>query len=149
MKRKMQSFFSILLAVTLSAILFVACQKSDGTTKAEVVQSTESVVVIRVDEVEGEASLYDVMCELKESGKFDFVSEDSAFGQSIVSINGVENPADWSSYWASYTTDSENGNTEQAKSIDGVNWYYAMLGISSLKVKAGASYMFRFEKSTY
>ena len=149
MKRKIQTLFLSLISAIFSLTCVVACQKSDGTYQAEVLESTESVVVIRVDETDGEATLYDIMCTLKENGKLDFVSENSAYGQSIVSINGVENPADWSYYWASYTTDSQNGSVEQKQVIDGVEWYYAMAGISSLKVKAGCSYRFQYEKSSY
>lgn len=145
MKRKLQLFLTLIFTVIVFA--FSACQKTTENFKAEVVESSESIVVIRVDETDGNASLYEVMCALKEQGELNFVSEDSTYGQSIVSINGVENPADWSSYWVSYTTDSENGST--GKTVDGVEWYYAMAGISSLKVKAGHSYMFAYEQSSF
>ncbi len=145
MKRKIQLFFTILFTAIL--VVFSACQKDTGNIKAEVVESSESTVIIRVDEVDGDTTLYDVMRALKEQGELNFVSEDSTYGQSIVSINGVKNPSDWSCYWASYTTDSENGST--SKTVDGVEWYYAMAGISSLKVKANCSYMFVYEQSSF
>ena len=145
MKRKLQLFLTLIFTVIVFA--FSACQKDTGKIQAEVVESSESTVIIRVDEVNGDTTLYEVMCALKEQGALNFVSENSTYGQSIVSINGVENPVDWSYFWASYTTDSENGST--AKTVDGVEWYYAMAGISTLKVKAGHSYMFAYEQSSF
>ena len=110
-------------------------------------QSSQNVLEIRVDEVSGQVSLYDVMTKLKADGKFEFVSEDSAFGQSLISINGVAHTADWSWYWASYTTDEENGTTEIT--VDGKTWYYAAAGISDLKVTEGESYLFRYIEYVY
>ena len=144
MKRSMANFISFLLFVTLFA--FVGCQ-GGGETKATVVESSESTLVIRVEEVTGEATLYEVMTALKEDGKLDFVSELSSFGQSLVSINGVENAVDWSWYWASYTTDADNGT--DVVNIGGTEWYYSAAGISVLKVKAGESYMFQYIEYVY
>lgn len=140
----MANFISFLLFVTL--FVFVGCQ-GGGETKATVVESNESTLVIRVEEVTGEATLYEVMTALKEDGKLDFVSELSSFGQSLVSINGVENAADWSWYWASYTTDEDNGT--DVVNIGGTDWYYSAAGISDLKVKAGESYMFQYIEYVY
>ena len=151
MNRKF-TIVALLCALVCTMLSLGSCNFPDATqsvesTQIELVTSTQDTVVISVKEVTGAPTLYEVMLTLKGSGEFDFVSEDSAWGQSIVSINGVANPADWSSYWASYTTDEENGTDELT--VDGVTWYYSAAGISSLKVKAGCSYMFKFEKRSY
>ena len=146
MKRKTYQFFTLIFVVLTATVMLVCCKK-DGDFSAEVLQSTENVLEIRVDEVTGQVALYDVMLQLKADGKLDFVSEDSAFGQSLISINGVAHTADWSWYWASYTTDEENGTTEIE--LDGTTWYYAAAGISDLKVVAGESYMFRYIEYVY
>ena len=140
MKRITQFFLTVWLAV-LTAFAFVSCESS-GEANAEVLESTQSVLIISVSETDGNATLYDVMKELRADGKIDFKSESSTYGESLLSVNGVDNPPDWSWYWASYTTDEDNG-TDEVK-IDGETWYYSAAGISSLKVKKGEKYMFRY-----
>lgn len=146
LKRKLYSILILCLAVFTAVFGFVSCKK-DGNFKAEIVQSTQSVLEIYVEEVQGEVALYEVMKNLKEENKIEFVSEDSVFGQSLISINGVAHTADWSWYWASYTTDEENGTTEIT--VDGKTWYYSAAGISDLKVKAEERYMFRYIEYVY
>ncbi len=140
MKRIANVVLSLWFAVC-AAYVFAACQ-GGGVASAEVLESTESALVIYVKETDGNATLYDVMKELRKDGKMEFKSESSSYGQSLKSINGVENAADWSWYWASYTTDENNGT--DVIEIDGERWYYSAAGISYLKVKKGERYMFRY-----
>ncbi|MBQ8295663.1 MAG: hypothetical protein IJX87_04430 [Clostridia bacterium] len=145
MKRKTYHWLAVVLC--LWTAMMAACQKSGEVQSAEVLVSSDSVLTIRVVEAAENATLYDVMKKLKEEGKIEFVSENSTYGQSIVSINGVENPSDWSYYWASYTTDKDNG--EYAFTREETDWYYAAAGISYLPVKNGETYMFEYIENTY
>ena len=147
MKRKIVNVATFILAVIMSVFVFASCQKDGKIEQATLVESTETLVVIKVDKIQGEPTLFDAMTMLKEKGEMQFVSENSDFGQSIVSINGVANASDWSWYWASYTTDEENGTF--AFNRDNTDWYYAAAGISSLPVKEGEMYMFEYIEYVY
>lgn len=147
MTQKKNFLFTVLFVVCTLLFACTACQDTGNVKSAEVTESTQTRVLIRVNEVEGKAVLYDVMSALKEQGELDFVSENSPYGQSLVRINGVENADDWSYYWASYTTDSENGSF--AFTRDGVDWYYAAAGLSHLPVTAGEYYLFEYIENTY
>ena len=140
MKRFTCAVLTFLLAV-LTAFVCVGCQ-STGDAEGEVLQSSESVLIIRVTETDGNATLYDVMKKLRANGEIEFVSENSTYGQSLLSVNGVANTSDWSWYWASYTTDEANGLDEME--WEGETWYYSAAGMSSLQVKKGECYMFLY-----
>lgn len=147
MKRKIVNVATFILAVIMSVFVFASCKLEGKVEQATVIQSTNSILVIRIDAIQGEPTLFDAMTMLKEKGEMQFVSENSDFGQSIININGVENASDWSWYWASYTTDEENGTF--AFNRDNTDWYYAAAGISFLPVKEGEMYMFEYIEFVY
>ena len=64
----------------------------------------------------------------------------------IVSINGIENPADYSSCWMLYTSDAENANTAWGTvEYEGVEYGSAISGAEVLKIKEGQLYIWVFQ----
>ena len=140
MKRKFLSFVSLVATLIVSLCTIVACKPADkANLKASVVSSTETVVLIKVDEVSSETDkLIDAMAILKESGALDYIVS----GGMIQSINGKENKADWSACWMLYTSDSEMGNTEWGTyEYDNVSYASAISGAESLLLTEGAFYL--------
>lgn len=107
MKRKIYLLLTFLLTLTMSVLAFVSC-KEEGEAKAEVVSKTDIMVVIKVNETEGFATLLDAMTYLKNEGELNF----EITGGMVSSIEGKANPADWSACWMLYTSDTEMSNTE-------------------------------------
>ena len=64
----------------------------------------------------------------------------------ITSINGIENPADWSACWMLYTDDTENSNTEWG-TVEYKEKTYgsSMWGGETLKVKNGCVYIWVYQ----
>ena len=145
MKRKITSIFTLLLAVVFSALFLFACdKKGGGKVDASVVEQSESLLVIRVDELEGEATLLDVMNYLKDEEKITFVSESSKYGEAIISINGVKGGVTDNPCWMTYTSDTDEVNASLA--WGGYEYQGQMLGscnfgMSSMPVKAGCIYV--------
>ena len=107
MKRKTYALFTLLLTVIMSVCMLVACNKG-GSAKAEIISKTDTMVVIKVNETEGFATLLDAMTYLKEEGELTF----ELTGGMVSSIEGKANPADWSACWMLYTSDAEMSNME-------------------------------------
>ncbi len=139
MKRKFLSFVSLLATLIVSLCVIVGCMPTDkANLKASVVSSTDTVILIKIDEVASETDkLIDAMAILQENGALDY----TVSGGMIQSINGKENKADWSACWMLYTSDSEMANTEYTCEYDGVSYGSANLGAESLPVLKGAFYL--------
>lgn len=136
MKRRFISFFSLLVALFLSLACFVAC--GSGTVTAEVVETTDTLVVIRVKETDDKATLFDVMEVLQEENALQF----ELAGTMLKSLNGKANPADFSSCWMLYTSDDEMGNSAWGTyDYNGTVYKSATLGGEALIVSAGAYYV--------
>ena len=64
----------------------------------------------------------------------------------ITSINGIENPADFSSCWMLYTSDVENSNTAWGTvEYQGVKYGSAISGAETLKIKPDQLYIWVFQ----
>ena len=89
-----------------------------------------------------EMTLLEYMEILKADGELDF--EISA--GMITSINGIDNPADFSSCWMLYTSDAENSNaswgTVEYKEKE---YASAMYGAETLKIKQGCTYVWVYK----
>ena len=147
MKRKNHSIFSLLLLFMLSMYMFVGCQlftpkQEDGGVKATVVSATESLLVIKVEEAETEATLLSVMQTLQEEGKISFVIE----GGMVTEINGVANTANYNPCWMLYTSDAELSNTAWG-TVEFNNQTYgsAVVGAESLTVIAEGYYIWSYQ----
>ena len=140
MKRKLYSFLTLICTLVFSAILFCGCDS--GPVKASVVEKTDAMVVIKVEKVEEEATLMRVMETLKDEGKLDF----KVVSGMITEVNGVANPADFSSCWMLFTSDSELSNTEWGTvEYNGATLGSAMVGADTLPVVEGAYYVWSFQ----
>ena len=146
MKRKLYSFFTLVCALIFTACLFVCCQKEEGGVKATVAQTTENLVVIQVDEVDGEATLLSVMESLQEKGELQFVIS----GGMVTEINGKINATDFSYCWMLYTSDTEFSSTEFGSvAYNGKTYGQASKGASDLLVKEGEYYIWAYEAWRY
>lgn len=144
MKRKILSILTFVLVAVCSAFLFIGCDKETnaGVKKATVLEKSEVLLVIRVDEIEGEPVLYDVLTFLQNEGEISFVCSDSTYGKSLDAINGKASEGTY--YWASYLSD-ETQAAGNSFSWNGNEYPYAMAGVSSLKVKEEGVYIFHYE----
>ena len=139
MKRKMYALFTLLLTVIMSVCMLVACDK--GHAKAEIVSKSDTMVVIKVNETEGFATLLDAMNYLNDEGELTF----EIVGGMISSIEGKANPADFSSCWMLFTSDEDMSNVEWGTTTYNGNTYAsAILGAESLTVSAGEYYLLEY-----
>jgi hypothetical protein len=107
-----------------------------------VVEATADMLVIQVEEVEGEATLLSVMQTLQEEEKLSF----EIVSGMITGINGKSNAADYSSCWMLYTSDAELANSEWGTiSYAGQTLGSAIVGADTLTVAAGAYYIWSYQ----
>lgn len=149
MKRKIVGFLSLVFILVVMAVGVCGCKKSGDIGKAKVLEKSENLVVIQVEECEDNVTVYDVMVWLQEKGELEFISENSIYGQSLLSLNGKDNPDDWSSYWQFYTINATQGNPDKSKSYGGYTLYYANVGISGAYVQDGGVYLWEFAISEW
>ena len=141
MKRKFYSIVTLFLTVVMSVCMFAACDK-EGSAKAEVVSKTDTMVVIKVNETEGFATLLDAMTYLSEEGELSF----TVSGGMVSSVEGKENAADWSACWMLYTSDTEMSNKEWGTiTYEGNTYGSAILGVESLQVSVGEYYLLSYD----
>ena len=141
MKRKIYSIVTLLLTVVMSVCMLIACDK-EGSAKAEIISKTDTMVVIKINETEGFATLLDAMTYLKNEGELNF----EITGGMVSSIEGKANPADWSACWILYTSDTEMSNTEWGTvSYEGNTYGSAILGAEGLTVSAGEYYIWSYD----
>ncbi|MBQ8319319.1 MAG: DUF4430 domain-containing protein [Clostridia bacterium] len=137
MKRKI-----ILILTCLIVFLFplASCGES-GKAKATLITSTATTVVIKVETAEENATLLSVMETLKgETFTYELT------GTMVSSINGVQNPADYSSCWMLYTSDADFSNNEWGTTTyEGTTYGSATLGADGLIVASGETYIWVYE----
>jgi hypothetical protein len=139
----MKKLLSLLLVV-VSMLALACCGQSNGEAKTvATVTKEENTVVITVEELGGTATLLAVMEDLQEEGKLTFSVNLSGMVQSI---EGKENPADWSACWMLYASDEELTNTDWGTiEYGGVVYASAILGASALEVAAGETYIWSYQ----
>ena len=139
MKRKLHFFVSILATVILCVFCLTSCGGSDKV-KANVTESTENLLVLTVQETDGQATLLNAMEALQTQGKISFEISSGM----IVKIGEVSNTA--SSYWMLYTSDEEMANTAWGiYEYEGKALGSAILGADALPVKEDAIYIWVYE----
>ena len=142
MKRKLNIIFSLLLNSILIFCFLIACEKQKGTATAIVEQTTETMLVIKINEAEENTTLLSVMETLRTKKKLSF---ETVSGM-VNSINGKANTADYSSCWMLYTSDSEMANTEWGTiEYNGNTYGSAILGAETLTVIANAYYIWIYQ----
>ena len=142
-KNPVRKVGAIFLALILIASTFATSScKQDPL----VIYDSDTTIVIRCEEVDGDVTLIDYMTELKEKGEIEFTIENGM----ITSINGIANPADFSSCWMLYTSDAEMANSAWGTVLyDGAEYGSAILGAESLKIKADNIYIWVFKEMSW
>ena len=141
MKKTFKLLSSFLLFIVL--LMGVGCFGKKAPT---VIKESDTYIVISVSnetmEITENTTLVEYMYALKENGELDFEMNNGM----VSSVNGIENPADWSSCWMLYTGDVDNANTAWGEvEYKGEAYGSAVLGAESLKIKDGCLYIWIFQ----
>lgn len=140
MKRKIVNVATFILAVIMSVFVFASCQKEGKIEQATLVESTETLVVIKVDKIQGEPTLFDAMTWLQEQGQLSFTITEGM----ITEINGKNNAADYS--WMLYTSDEDLSNTTWGTfEYQGATFGSAAAGANELPVSVGEYYVWNYQ----
>lgn len=140
----MKRIFNTIIAIALSVVLcsFFGCSPKEPL----VIKESDTYIVITVSneqmDIKKNTTLVDYMNSLKNDGKLDFEIENGM----VTSVNGIENPADWSSCWMIYTSDTDNANLAWGTiEYDGKVYGSAIVGAESLIIKDGCIYIWVFQ----
>jgi len=136
-KRNVSCLFVILLLVS---VMLTGCKS-----EPLVIKDSDTCIVIKTTEeaIGGKTDmlLIDYMETMRDEG-LEFEVKDGM----IVSINGIENPADYSSCWMLYTSDAELSNsTWGTVEYDGKTYGSAVSGAETLKIKPDQLYIWVFQ----
>ena len=136
--KKTTKILAILLLML--SLLLTGCKQ-----EPLVIKDSDTYIVIKTTEeaMGGDADmlLVEYMEYMREEG-LEFEVVDGM----VVSINGIANPADYSSCWMLYTSDVENSNTAWGTvEYEGIEYGSAISGAETLKIKANEIYIFVFK----
>lgn len=141
--KKTTKILTCLLAavILLSAWLMTGCKK-----EPLVIKDSETCIVIKTTEesLDGKTDmlLIDYMKTMKENEGLEYEVKDGM----IVSINGIENPADYSSCWMLYTSDVELSNSAWGTvEYEGKEYGSAVSGAEELKIKPDQLYIWVYQ----
>lgn len=153
MKNTMKKSLSLLLVLLMTCVLLLpGCQQGPlviETPEADPETNliiTEDHVIIKITQeaLNGatDMTLMDYMETLKAGGELEFTVSDGM----ITSINGIENPADYSSCWMLYTSDEDNANKAWGTvEYEGKEYGSAISGAETLKIKADQLYIWVYK----
>ena len=135
----------LLAAMTLMSILLLAGCKSEPL----VIKESDTCIVLKVTEeaIGGKTDmlLIDYMDQLVKDGKMTCTIQNGM----ITSINGIDNPADFSSCWMLYTSAEENANAAWGTvDFEGKQYGSAISGAETLKIKPDQLYIWVFKSFT-
>ena len=133
------------LLLTLLTIVFMFSAIACGG-ETHVIKETDEKIIITVSneyvEIKKTMTLIEYMEFLKKDGKLEF----EIVSGMITSINGIENPADFTSCWMLYTNDKELSNEDWGTAeYNGETYGSAILGAESLIIKDGCSYIWLYQ----
>ena len=133
---------SILLVLVLAVGMMLSACKSEPL----VIKDSDTYIVIKTtaESLDGKTDmlLIDYMNELMAKGELSCTISDGM----ITSINGIENPADYSSCWMLYTSDADNANASWGTvEYEGVEYGSAISGAETLTIKADQIYIWVFK----
>lgn len=134
------------LCITALLFSFSACGKKEPV----VVTESDTCIVITASsnrlKITDKTTLLDYMNVLKEDGELEF----EISGGFVNSINGIANPADYSSCWMLYTSDKDQANTAWGEVEYNGNVYgSADKGAETLVIKEGCVYIWSYEVVEY
>ena len=132
----------LLAALLLMNILLLAGCQSEPL----VIKESDTCIVLNVTEeaigVNTDMVLIDYMDTLVKEGKLTCTIENGM----VTSINGIDNPADFSSCWMLYTSDADNSNAAWGTvEFEGAQYGSAISGAETLKVKPGQLYIWVYK----
>lgn len=155
MKRKIDHIFTFLLTVAMCTLFLVACNRG-GETKAILASSTAEQIVVKIEETDGEANVFDALKSLRNQDLISFDYTQSSYGAYITSINGKAEQVVESTMtsakgysWALYTSDTEYAYTEPTVTYGETVCGKSSIGASSIKVKKGEIYIWVYEYYEY
>ena len=141
--KKTKKILSCLLAVVIlvGTMLLAGCKS-----EPLVIKDSDTYIVIKTtQEAMGDKTdmlLIEYMETLKEKGQLEFKVENGM----ITSINGIDNPADFSSFWMLYTSDEANANASWGTvEYEGKQYGSAVSGAETLKIKADQLYIWVYK----
>ena len=141
MKIKMRKILSLMLVLVIfvSTLLLTACQQNEKL----VIKDSDTYIVIKTTAKDtSEITLMEYMSTLKDKGELEFIIKDGM----ITSINGIDNPADYSSCWMLYTSDADNSNAAWGTiEYEGKEYGSAISGAETLKIKADQLYIWVYK----
>lgn len=135
------------LSLTLVIMLLVSMALLSGCKNEPlVIKDSDTCIVIKptAASLDGKTDLVliDYMNQLEEDGQLTCKIADGM----VTSINGIDNPADFSSCWMLYTSDAENANTAWGTvEYNGNQYGSAISGAEALKIKADQLYIWVFQ----
>ena len=137
MKKTTKILAILLLALSL---LLTGCKE-----EPLVIKDSDTYIVIKTTEEamggKSDMLLVEYMEAMRDEG-LEFEVRDGM----IVSINGIENPADYSSCWMLYTSDADNANADWGTvEYEGKEYGSAISGAETLKIKADQIYIWVFK----
>ena len=134
--------YCILAMILLACTVFLSGCKSEPL----VIKDSETCIVIKTTQeaMNGKTDmlLIDYMDKLIKEGKMTCKISNGM----ITSINGIDNPADFSSCWMLYTSDAENSNSAWGTvEYNGAQYGSAISGAETLKIKPDQLYIWVFQ----
>lgn len=142
-----KKILSCLLAVLLFAGILTGCQGAPLVSNEPlVIKDSDTYIVIKTtQEAMGDKTemlLIEYMEILKEKGELEFKVANGM----ITSINGIDNPADYSSCWMLYTSDETLSNVSWGTvEYEGKQYGSAVSGAETLKIKPNQLYIWVFK----
>ena len=142
-----KKILSCLLAALILAGILTGCQGAPlVSSEPLVIKDSDTYIVIKTTkEAMGDKEdmlLIEYMEKLKEKGELEFKVADGM----ITSINGIDNPTDWSSCWMLYTSDEDNANAAWGTiEYEGKEYGSAISGAETLKIKANQLYIWVYK----
>lgn len=145
MKNTKKRLSCLLLVLLLSVSMLLSGCKSEPL----VIKDSDTYIVIKTTEeaLDGKTDmlLIDYMNQLVEKGELTCTISNGM----ITSINGIENPADFSSCWMLYTSDAENSNAAWGTvEYNGVEYGSAISGAEALTIKPDQLYIWVYKSFT-
>ena len=123
------------------SLCFFSC-KLTGEAVVSVENSTPTQIVIKVEKVYSNTTLFDAMETLQKQGELTFKRS----GTMLSELNGVANPIDFSACWLLYTSDREMSNDAWGTiDYNGETLGSAILGADSLLVLEGEIYVWEYQ----
>ena len=143
MKNASRKILSCLLAMLMivSAVALTGCQK-----EPLVIKDSDTCIVIKVtQEAMGDKTdmlLIDYMQTLKDKGELEFKIADGM----VTSVNGIDNPVDFSSCWMLYTSDEALSNAAWGTvEYEGKEYGSAVVGAEKLTIKPDQLYIWVYQ----